>query len=810
VGRHAVLGVGAFAGRVYCCSGCARVDEVIAGLPEPARAATIKALAERLGIAPLQGLAARAEAQRVAAAAAAAGTPTPDPDPPDAAQAAAGADGTVVEERFRVEGMHCPSCSWLVERLLESRPGVSAAKVDFLSEVGSVRIDLRRTSRAAALAELERAGYRARALGEAEGRDPERLALRLAVAAIAAMNVMMLAWVHYAELFGMGAGEWKLWLGSLQAVLSVPAVLWAALPIFRRAAGLLRLGAAGMESLLALGMLAALALSCTGFVLPQGDFYFEIPPMIAALALGSRLVERSIRRSGARRIAELVRPRVVRVRRAGPDGAAAGFAALDELRPGERIVVPAGEEVPVDVTVAGEPVTVSEAMLTGEARSLLRRAGACVLSGSRVAEGTLVGEVLRPASASALAQIGERVLAVLGDARVVPRMADRVAAVFVPVIVLGALATFAAHAWWAGLGPWSPGAWLPAVAVLVVACPCAFSIAAAAAVGAVTLRLLREAVLVREPRALDAAAGIDTVVFDKTGTLTAGDMDVRELRWLGHPRPDLLPVVAALEAGAHHPAGVALRRHLAAQGVVPASATEVEEFPGLGVRGRVDGTAFAVGAPASFHDTTAATGPDGGRPFVLFGPVERPVGLFELQDPLRPGARAAVDALRARGLDVRLLSGDDPAVVERCASEVGIERHEGRVLPAEKAERLQALRAAGRRVAYVGDGINDAPALAAADVGIALQHGAGLACEVAGFVTVRDDPAAAARVLEAARRLRRVMAQNYAWAVGYNLVLLPLAALGWLHPAFAALAMFCSSLTVLANSARLLRSGRSV
>ena len=812
VGRAAVRGVGAFAGRVYCCAGCARVDEVIAGLPEPARAATIKALAERLGIAPLQGMVARAEAERAAVAAAAAES-DPGPAAAGAVDVAASAvvGGTVVEERFRVEGMHCPSCAWLVERLLEARPGVSGARVDFLSEVGTIRVDLRRTSRAEALGELERAGYRARALGEVEARDPERLGLRLAVATIAAMNVMMLAWVHYAELFGMGAGEWKLWLGTLQAVLSVPAVLWAAVPIFRRAAGLLRVGAAGMETLLALGMVAALALSLAGFVLPDGDFYFEIPPMIAALALGARFVERAIRRSGARRIAELVRPRAVRVRRAAAAGGEPGYAALDELRPGDRIRVPVGEEVPADVTVLGAPVTVSEAMLTGEALPLLRRPGASVLAGSRVVEGELEGEVERSAATSALAQIADRVLAVLGDAQVVPRMADRVAAVFVPAILVAALGTFAAHAWWVGHGPWSPAAWLPAVAVLVVACPCAFSIAAAAAVGTTTLRLLREAVLVRDPRALDTAAGIDTVLFDKTGTLTAGDMDVRGLHWVGEPRPELLPAVAALEARARHPAGVALRRHLAAQGVTPTPGVEVEELPGLGVRGRIDGAGFVVGGPALFDDpaATATDAPAEGT-VVWFGPPARPVGRFELADPLRPGARAAVAALRARGLEVQLLSGDAPAVVARCAAEVGIEQYEGRVLPEGKAERVRALRAAGRRVAYVGDGVNDAPALAAASVGIALRHGAGLACEVAGFVTVRDDPAAAARVLEAARRLRRVMAQNYTWAVGYNLVLLPLAAVGWLHPAFAALAMFCSSLTVLGNSARLLRAGRRV
>jgi heavy metal translocating P-type ATPase len=786
-----VCGGGSFAERVYCCAGCARVDEVVAGLPEETRAATIKALAERLGIAPQRAAVASSLGAEAAGAAPA---------------------GTVVEERFRVSGMHCPSCAWLVERLLEARPGVTGARIDFLTGTGTARIDLRRGSRAEALGSLSAAGYQAVPLDADADFDPERLVLRLAVAAIATMNAMMLAWVHYAGLFGLDAGGWKTWIGALQAAIVVPAVGWSAAPIFRRAAALLRHGRAGMETLLGLGIAASLLFSCAGFFLPGVDFYFEIPAMITAAAMGSRLLERRIRRAGAKGVLELVRPRAERVRRAAPHrarecAAESGFLVVGELRAGDRILVPAGDEVPADVRVCGGAVTVDEGVLTGEAAPVVRGEGTTVQAGSRVVEGELLGEVLRPAAESAQAEIGRRALGLLAGAREQAGLGDRIAAWFVPGIVLAALGTAAGHAFLGGHGPGAAATWLPAIAVLVVACPCAFSIASAAAVGAAAVRLLREGVLVCEPRALDAAARVDTVVFDKTGTLTAGDMDVREVRRREKGAEAWLPAVAALEAHARHPAGRAVRRRLIADGVIAAQASAVEELPGLGVRGVVDGQRIVVGAPGLFDEAGDWPEQDGERTVVLFGPAARPAGAFLLDDPLRPGAPDAVAELRREGLDVRLLSGDDAAVVARVAHAAGIETHEGRVSPAGKAERVAALRANGRRVLYVGDGVNDAPALAAADVGLALSHGAGMACEVAGLVALRDEPRAAGRLVRTARTLGRIVRQNYAWALGYNAVLLPLAASGLLHPALAALAMFGSSVSVLANSARLLRGG---
>jgi len=797
-----ILGDGELAGRRYCCTGCRAVDVVLHGLPEAERAAAVLEIARRVGL-PDEQIAAL---EAAAAAAPLDETGSSREEPVD--------DAGVVEQRFCVSGLHCPSCTWLAEHTLMAQPGVLEAHVDFLTEVGTVRLDLRKTSRETALGTLATVGYGAHELDDAVAADPERLVLRFGIAAVTAMNAMMLAFVHYAELVGAPSGQWKLVVGALGATIAVPAVAYCGAPIFRRALGHLRHGRLAMESLLALGIIASLGLSLSAFVLPGANFYFEIPTMIVATALGSRLVDRAIRRVAGRKVASLLRARPLRVRLAGDATAGpAGFVEVDALEEGHRILVPAGEEVPADVAVAGEDVSVSEAVLSGEPRPVSKRPGATVLAGSEVVEGTLIGDVLRPASSSAHAQIGQQILDVVRGQGERTAVADRIAAVFVVVILAVAAVTVIGHLVIGAQSLSSVGTWLPAIAVLVVACPCAFSIAASASMGTAAIRLLTDGVLLRNPEAFEQAAAADVVVFDKTGTLTEGDMDVRSLEWIGEPDTSMLEAVLALESGSRHPMALAIRRFLEAEGVASLpgeSVTSREERGGLGVTGTVRGVDVAVGAPGLFVKPTEAQPTESSeppRPTVLFGPIESPAGRMVFDDPLRPSAAESVESLGRLGVGVALLSGDDSAVVARVARELGIEEHEGRVLPGDKAARVEALRAAGQRVMYVGDGINDAPALAAATVGVAMRHGASMTLETADLLSVRDEPRAAATTIAMARRLKGVTRQNYVWAIAYNAVLVPVAALGWLHPAFAALAMLLSSLTVLANSARLLRAG---
>lgn len=798
-----IRGAGSLASRIYCCAGCAVVDDVLQGLPAVERAEAIVDIARRVGL----------PGEQVAALEAVAVEARVDKREAELHSEASvdEASASVVEQKFRVSGLHCPSCTWLVEHTLMGQRGVKEAHVDFLTEIASIRLDLKQTSRETALSAIEPVGYKAHELDDV-GADPERLHLRFGVAAIAAMNVMMLAFVHYAELVGAGSGRWKVLVGALGATIAVPAVMYCGAPIFRRALGHLIHRRLAMESLLALGIVASLGLSLSAFVLPGANFYFEIPCMIVATALGSRLVDRAIRRVGARKVATLLRPRPLRVRTALEHGSGpAGFTEIDELVEGQRIIVPEGEEVPADVVVVGDALSVSEAVLTGEPRPVLKRRGATVLAGSEVVSGTLLGEVARPARSSAYALIGHQILDVVRGQGERTALADRIAAIFVIVVLAVAAVTVLGHFVMTGRSLSDPAIWLPAIAVLVVACPCAFSIAASASMGVAAIRLLTDGVLLRNPNAFEQAAIVDVVVFDKTGTLTIGDMDVHALEWFDEPEPSILEAVRGLEESSRHPMAVAIRRFLEAEGVAHLPASEivdVEEIRGLGVRGVVSGRDVAVGAPDIFTDSEEASALDDdelSRPHVLFGPRQRPAGRFIFDDPLRPSAPEAVEQLRRSRIDVELLSGDDGVVVARCAQKLGIETYRGRVLPRDKAAHVESSCEAGRHVIYVGDGINDAPALAAATVGIAMRHGASMSLETADLLSVRDDPTAASVTISLARRLRRVTAQNYVWAIAYNVILVPVAASGWLHPAFAALAMLLSSLTVLANSARLLR-----
>jgi Cu2+-exporting ATPase len=777
------------------------VAEVVRDLPAAQRRAALSEVADKFGI-PLDQFPALVTTLQGNAVEA---PPTEAVGRAPLETPSATADGAIVEYRFRIGGMHCPSCAWLVEHALSHHQGVSEAHADFMTEIGSVRLDLRHTSREAALQALARFGYEARPLDDNSRGDSEGLVLRCATAAMAAMNTMMLAFVHYAEIIGVESDEGKTIVGALGAAMALPTVAYSGSPILRRAWNLLRLRRLAMESLLALGIVGSLAFSLLAFVLPGADFYFEIPTMIVASALGSRLLERTIRRRGAEQVAQLLRPRALWVRRHQPGVSQKLFVAIDDLTRGDTIEVGRGEEVPADVEVVGPTLSVSEALLTGEPRPVVKGRGTTVLAGSEVVEGELHGQVLRPADESAHSQIGQQVLQVLQGSSA-SALADRIAGHFVTATLAVAACTALLHGWVAGSSFAAPQAWLPAIAVLVVACPCAFAIAGSAASGAAVLRLLRDGVLVKRTPALERAAAADVAVFDKTGTLTSGDMQVQRLEWFRPQRPEALRTLAAVEGQSRHPMAVALRAWLAGQQVAAArDVRNVKEIPGQGVQADTDEGAFSAGAPSLFEGPADVEGDDGREPFLLFGPPSAPWGRVVFADHLRPDSAAAVDQLRQLGLEVHLLSGDAPHVVERCARQLDIAWWRGRALPEDKANHIDQLQSRGQRVLYIGDGFNDAPAMSRAAAGIALRHGVGLSLMTADLLAIKDQPTAAATTVRLARRLRRTMGQNYTWAVVYNVALVPVAALGWLHPAFAALAMFLSSVTVCANSARLLR-----
>jgi heavy metal translocating P-type ATPase len=719
------------------------------------------------------------------------------------------------ELRFRIEGLACPSCAWLAEALLAGVEGVALAEVDFISDTARIVFDLLKTSRQAIVRTLAAAGYclvpldgDGNAADATRGLSTEHVDLiRLALAAFVCCNLMMLAWVGYDSfLSGEGEGPAR-GVAWMQLLFALPVVTWSAMPLYRRALAALRHGRVVMESLVSLGIVVAVLLSVVALVSGEIHVYFETAAALVAISLGGRALERWLKRRALWSLTGLLRFGPAKARSAD-DGR---FAPLEAFARGARVAVEAGEIVPLDVRIAGpveqsrdSEIVVRESLLTGEPRLVVRRPGELVLAGSALERGRLIGVVERPAGRTVADGIRERVAEALRRSDAQSRLADRLAQGFVPLVLAVAGAAFAGH-WWHGDG--AGAAMLSAVSVLVAACPCAFGMAASLALSLASLRLAAAGVLVREPAILETLRSPNVVVFDKTGTLTRGEMSLLAIGWTGTDDHGLLNAVRALEEHSRHPIGLSLTRLI--PGAVEAAAEGIIEMQGLGVTGTVGGRRLAVGSPKMFASPKRPAPPaPAGATRVWFGCVgDEPAGYMDLADALRPGAPEFVAACKAKGIEVAVFSGDADETTRAIAQAAGISAAFGNLRPEAKAEKVRALRAEGRRVVYIGDGFNDAEALAAADVGVALAAGADLAMLSAPVVATRESLDGVGQLFEVARKTAKVVRANFVWAFIYNIALLPVAALGLLAPIHAAALMALSSASVALNSMRVGRVG---
>jgi Cu2+-exporting ATPase len=725
-------------------------------------------------------------------------------DSPDAADTASPA-GRVRALTLHVDGMWCASCSILVESVLTRRPGVLRARVDFATATARVGVDddtLGVEDLARAVAAI---GYGASANppgAEEEAAADRDLLRRFALASVLAMFVMMFSvpvWSGYLPLLLpwqrdlLGAG-----LGSAAGAV----VFWAGWPFLQGAWAAVRSGVPTMDLLVALGALSAYGYSVAALMAGGRYLYFDTASMLVAFLLLGRAMEAgTLHRAAAavRMLATLLPAQAVVVR----DG---GEVALDpsHLVAGDRVVVRPGSRLPADGEVEAGEAEVDESFLTGEPLPARRRPGEGVYAGSLVVDGHLVVRVRRPPGESVLAQTARYVQAAQGGGGRLRRAADRVLRLFVPLVLAVAVASFALDRL-VGHAPLA-AAMLHAVAVLVVACPCALSVATPLAVLAGADRLSRLGVLLRDDAALERAARVDDVVWDKTGTLTTGVLALTGAA--GDDRA--LALAAAVEEGSAHPVARALREEARARGLaVPAPEGAVHRS-GLGVSGRVEGMAVRVAAldraevPREVADA-AALGTDGA---VLVGVWldDRPAAVYALADRVRPEAAAAVARLAAGGRRVWLVTGDGEGPARAVAEAVGIapERVRWRHGPQEKAELVSGLRREGRRVAFVGDGVNDAPALAAADLGLAMGSGTDIAAEAGHLVLAGGRLDAVPEVLSISREVAQTIRRNLAWASLYNAAAIPAAAFGLASPTLAAAAMVASSAFVLGNSLRIL------
>jgi Cu+-exporting ATPase len=713
-----------------------------------------------------------------------------------------------------IGGMTCASCASRIERKLNRLDGVLAtvnyatekAHVEYAAPVDPVLL----------VGTVESLGYRASApeadpVGDDQRRTTERRALRrrLTVSAVLAAPVLLLAMVPAAQFTG-----WQ-WLAL---ALSTPVVLWGAWP-FHRAAWLnARHGTTTMDTLISIGVGAAYLWSL--WVLVAGataDVYFEVASVVTVLILLGRYLEardkdrsgdalRALLSLGAKDVALLVE---------GPDGDIEQRRPIAMLRVGDRFVVRPGETVATDGVVVAGTSSVDASMLTGEPVPVDVGPGDAVVGATTNTHGRLVVRATRVGHDTQLAQIGRLVEAAQSGKAPVQRLADRVSSIFVPVVLVTSAVTLVG---WLATGHSTQDAFSAAVAVLIIACPCALGLATPTALLVGTGRGAQLGIVIKGPQVLESTRGIDTVVLDKTGTVTTGRMSLVDVVTAdGVESAELLRIAGALEAASEHPVAQAVAAGAGERLAGPLP--EVVGFrnrQGLGVEGIVDGHAAVAGRPAWLTDGLALPVPpellraidhahQAGWTSVLVAWDGAVTGLFAVADTVKPTSAVAIDQLHRLGLSTVLLTGDHEAVARLVADQVGIGDVVADVHPVDKAAVIAALQQDGRVVAMVGDGINDAAALAVADLGLALGTGTDVAIEASDVTLVRGDLRVAADAIRLARSTLRTIKGNLFWAFAYNVAAIPLAAMGLLSPMVAAAAMSFSSLFVVSNSLRLRR-----
>ncbi|WBB84225.1 heavy metal translocating P-type ATPase [Micromonospora sp. WMMC264] len=727
-----------------------------------------------------------------------------------------------------IGGMTCASCAARIEKKLNRMDGVEAT-VNYATEKATVRYadDI---APADLIATVEKTGYTAvvppppeqAAAAAGEPADELRVArTRLWVSAVLTLPVIVLAMVP--------AWQFDYWQWA-SLTLAAPVVVWGGLPFHRAALVNLRHGAATMDTLVSLGTLAAFGWSLWALFLGDagmpgmkhpfslditrgdgaGNIYLEAAAGVTVFILAGRYFEaRSKRTAGAalRALLELGAKDVAVLR-----GGQEVRVPVDRLAVGDRFVVRPGEKIATDGVVEEGTSAVDASMLTGESVPVEVGTGDTVTGATVNAGGRLVVRATRVGGDTQLAQMARLVEQAQTGKAAVQRLADRISGVFVPIVIALAAGTLG---WWLGTGSGTTAAFTAAVAVLIIACPCALGLATPTALLVGTGRGAQLGVLIKGPEMLESTRRVDTVVLDKTGTVTTGRMALAEvLPADGEDAGELLRVAGALEAASEHPIARAVAEAAAEAGPLP-PVGGFANAEGLGVTGAVDGRTVVVGRARLLRErgldvpeeiARAATGAEAaGRTAILAGWDGRARGVLAVADAVKPTSRTAVARLRELGLTPVLLTGDNATVAKAVAAEVGIDEVIAEVLPAEKVAVVERLQGEGRVVAMVGDGVNDAAALARADLGLAMGTGTDAAIEAADLTLVRGDLTAAADAIRLSRRTLAIIKGNLFWAFAYNVAALPLAAAGLLNPMLAGAAMAFSSVFVVGNSLRLRR-----
>ncbi|MBI4290492.1 MAG: copper-translocating P-type ATPase [Betaproteobacteria bacterium] len=722
---------------------------------------------------------------------------------------------------FQIGGMTCAACAARIEKVLNKFEGVEAA-VNFASETARIRYVPGLAAPEKLAAAIRKAGYEASERVETNAEEDKarrvaayRAELRLLWISIA-LSVPLLAQMF--SMFGQEHGE--LLPRWLQLVLATPVQLWIGRRFYVGGWKAVRGGGANMDVLIALGTSMAYGLSAvvTFAGLHQQHVYFEASAVIITLVLLGKLLEARAKLGTSAAIEALIRlqPKTARVER---DGALVEVPVAS-IQIGDVFVVRPGESIPVDGQVASGESGVDESMLTGESLPVAKRSGAKVFAGTLNQEGLLRCQAQGVGAATMLAGIIRLVREAQGSKAPIQRLADKVAGVFVPVVV--AISTLTFFAWW-GFGGDFATALVNAVAVLVIACPCALGLATPTAIMVGTGRGAQVGVLVKNAVALEQAEKIRTLIVDKTGTLTEGKPVVTDVVPAnGLSERQLLALAASLESGSAHPLAHAIVERARQQALELAPIREFRSVTGKGIQATLELPALGgektvvLGAPAFLEESgfaidAAAIAPlvAQGKTVIAVGAADRILGYLAIADKLRASSREAVDELKAMGIDVVMLTGDNEATAKAIAESAGVTKYKAQVLPGEKAAAVGEFKTAGRIVGMVGDGVNDAPALAAADVSFAIGAGSDVAIEAADIALMRNDLLSVVDAISLSRATLSKIRQNLFFAFIYNVLGIPLAAAGMLNPVIAGAAMALSSVSVVSNSLLLRRWRRA-
>ena len=706
-----------------------------------------------------------------------------------------------------IDGMTCASCAARVERTLNELTGVTAS-VNFATERASVVYDAAAVTPASLVAAVEAVGYHASLPGMsppvADGDDPT-LPWRRRLIVSAALSLPIVALAMFDQLRFTG-WEW------VSLTLSTPVVFWGAWPFHRATLVHLRHGAATMDTLISVGTIAAWAWSLWVAASGEGDVYFEVAAVVTTFIVAGRFLELRAKRQAGAALRGLLELGAKEVTLLDADGRERR-APIEDVRVGSLFVVRPGERVAADGVVVEGQSAVDQALVTGESLPVEVGPGDAVVGATVNLGGRLVVRAERVGAQTLVSEIARLVTDAQTGKAPVQRLADRIAAIFVPVVLAIALGTLA---FWLLRGADGSFALAAAVAVLIIACPCALGLATPTALLVGSGRGAQLGIVIRGPEILESTRRVDTVVLDKTGTLTTGKLRVTQVIPIDGREPrDVLRWAGALEAAAEHPIAVAIAAEAARSGDELPAVTGFAAYPGLGAQGSIEGALVMIGR-ASFVAEQGVAVPEvlevarreaesRGETVVALAVDGSAVGLVALSDAIKPSSGTAVAGLARLGLRPVLMTGDNEAAARTVAGQLGITDVVSGLLPAGKVAAIEALRREGAVVAMVGDGVNDAPALAAADLGIALGTGADVAIEAADLTLVSGDVGGVVDAIRLSRRTLATIKGNLAWAFAYNVAAIPLAAAGLLNPMVAGAAMAFSSVFVVSNSLRLRR-----